>query len=188
MLAFTRGAQKEVTNRKGDPLCSTMISNLASEGVRTVWIKELVTEQIRAGRNIMLLSDRLDHLVTLHGMLVEDNPGVNIVQVVGGTKADVRDAAFVNASVILSTYHYASEGIDIPRLDTLFLATPRGTIEQSVGRILRPFPGKKKPLVIDIKDPFSMFEGMSWKRHRYYRSQNYNVVFEDDVCNHGESQ
>ena len=181
VLTFTRGAQKEVVNRKGDPLCSTMISNLATEGLRTVWIKELVNEQVVLRRNIMVLSDRLDHLVALHGMLVEDNPGVNIVQVVGGTKAEHRDAAFSSASVILSTYHYASEGIDIPRLDTLVLATPRGTIEQSVGRILRPFPGKKKPLVIDVKDPFSMFEGMSWKRHRYYKAQNYNIVFSSDV-------
>ena len=177
MHTYTTGAQKEVVNRKGDPMCSTMITNLSADGARTVEIKELIGEQIMAQRNIMVLSDRLAHLVTLHAMLVEDYPEVLIMQVVGGTKAAERDRAFELARVILSTYHYASEGIDIPRLDTLVLATPRGTIEQSVGRILRPFANKQSPLVIDVKDPFSMFEGMSWKRHRYYKSQKYTIVF-----------
>lgn len=158
-------------------MCSTMITNLSADGARTVEIKELIGEQIVTGRNIMVLSDRLSHLVALHKMLVEDYPDVLIMQVVGGTKAAERDRGFELARVILSTYHYASEGIDIPRLDTLVLATPRGTIEQSVGRILRPFANKQSPLVIDVKDPFSMFEGMSWKRHRYYTSQKYTIVF-----------
>ena len=181
ILTFTRGAEKEVLNRKGDAMCSVMVTNIATEGLRTVWVKELVTEQIQAGRNIMVLSDRLDQLAVLKTMLIEDHPGVVIAQVVGGTKAAERDIGFTQARVILSTYHYASEGIDIPRLDTLILATPRGTIEQSVGRILRPFPNKKCPLVIDIKDPFSMFQGMSWKRHKYYKSQQYNIAFANDV-------
>lgn len=186
ILTFTRGAEKEVLNRKGDAMCSVMVTNIASEGLRNVWVKELVTEQIQAGRNIMVLSDRLDQLALLKTMLKEDHPEVVIAQVVGGTKAAERDIGFTQARVILSTYHYASEGIDIPRLDTLILATPRGTIEQSVGRILRPFPNKKCPLVIDIKDPFSMFQGMSWKRHKYYKSQKYNIAFINDVEDEGD--
>jgi superfamily II DNA or RNA helicase len=181
IVKFTRGAEREVLDRKGNPMCSTMITNLASDGPRTVLIKELVSKQIVTGRNVIVLSDRLDQLGVLKTMLVEDHPDAVIAQVVGGTKPAARDHGFEHASVILSTYHYASEGIDIPRLDTLVLATPRGTIEQSVGRILRPFATKKRPRVIDVKDPFSMFEGMSWKRHRYYKSQNYNVQFTDDV-------
>jgi superfamily II DNA or RNA helicase len=187
ILTFTRGIEKEVLNRKGDAMCSVMVTNIASEGLRTVWVKELVGEQICAGRNIMVLSDRLDQLGVLKEMLVEDHPDVVIAQVVGGTKAAERDMGFERARVILSTYHYASEGIDIPRLDTLILATPRGTIEQSVGRILRPFANKQRPLVIDIKDPFSMFQGMSWKRHKYYKSQQYNISFANDVENDQES-
>jgi superfamily II DNA or RNA helicase len=61
------------------------------------------------------------------------------------------------------------------------MATPRGNVEQTVGRILRPFPGKPTPLVLDVKDPFSLFNGMGWKRHRYYKSQGYKTVFALDV-------
>ena len=42
-----------------------------------------------------------------------------------------------NKSVVLGTYNMASEGMDIPSLDTVILASPRSDIRQSIGRILR---------------------------------------------------
>jgi superfamily II DNA or RNA helicase len=180
ILTYTRGLQREITNRRGDVMCSTMVSNLALDVVRTRYVRDLVLEQARQNRNVMVLSDRLDQLVALEDMLVRDAPTLVVARVVGGTKAAARDDGFQNATVILSTYHYASEGLDIPRLDTLVMATPRSSIEQSVGRILRPFANKPRPRVIDVKDPFSLFEAMSWKRHRYYKSQNYAIRFAAD--------
>lgn len=175
-ITYTRGAQEELTNRKGDPLCSTMLSNIALDETRTAWIASLIREQVGRERNIIVLSDRLEQLAALEQLLSD----VSVARVVGGTKAKDRDAGFA-AQVILSTYHYASEGIDIPRLDTLVMATPRGAVEQTVGRILRPFPNKKEPLVLDVKDPFSLFEGMAWKRFKYYKDQEYKVFRRDDV-------
>jgi len=180
ILTYTRGLQREITNRRGDVMCSTMVSNLALDVVRTRYVRDLVLEQARQNRNVMVLSDRLEQLVALEDMLVRDAPTLVVARVVGGTKAAARDDGFQNAAVILSTYHYASEGLDIPRLDTLVMATPRSSIEQSVGRILRPYANKPRPRVIDVKDPFSLFEAMSWKRHRYYKSQNYAIRFAAD--------
>lgn len=180
ILTYTRGLQREITNRRGDVMCSTMVTNLALDVVRTRYVRDLVLEQARQNRNVMVLSDRLEQLVALQDMLVCDAPTLVVARVVGGTKAAARDDGFQNAAVILSTYHYASEGLDIPRLDTLVMATPRSSIEQSVGRILRPYANKPRPRVIDVKDPFSLFEAMSWKRHRYYKSQNYAIRFAAD--------
>ena len=180
ILTYTRGLQREITNRRGDVMCSTMVSNLALDVVRTRYVRDLIIEQARQNRNVMVLSDRLDQLGALQDMLARDAPTLVVARVVGGTKAAARDDGFQNAAVILSTYHYASEGLDIPRLDTLVMATPRSSIEQSVGRILRPFANKPRPRVIDVKDPFSLFEAMSWKRHRYYKSQNYAIRFAAD--------
>ena len=39
--------------------------------------------------------------------------------------------------IILGTYSMASEGMDIPKLNTIFLASPKSDVVQSVGRILR---------------------------------------------------
>ena len=42
-----------------------------------------------------------------------------------------------NMKVIFGTYPMASEGLDIPSLNTLLLVTPKSNVVQSVGRILR---------------------------------------------------
>ena len=35
--------------------------------------------------------------------------------------------------IILGTYNMVSEGFDLPKLDTLFLLTSKGDVQQSVG-------------------------------------------------------
>jgi superfamily II DNA or RNA helicase len=70
---------------------------------------------------------------------------------------------------VLATSQYAKEGLDIPALDTLFLATPMGDVEQAVGRILRPFEGKKDPVVVDFRDDkVTMFARMGEMRDKLY--------------------
>ena len=39
--------------------------------------------------------------------------------------------------VMLGTFSMASEGMDIPKLNTIVLASPKSDVIQSVGRILR---------------------------------------------------
>jgi superfamily II DNA or RNA helicase len=180
VITYSRGDEEELLNRQGKPLCSTMLTNLAADAVRTRLIHDVIVNYAAMGRNIIVLSDRLDQLTALGDMLLATDPTMSVAKVVGGTKAKDREAGF-DARILLSTYHYASEGIDIPRLDTLVMATPRGNIEQTVGRILRPHPTKQQPLVVDIKDPFSLFTGMAWKRHAYYKAQHYFVTRECDV-------
>lgn len=186
VITYTRGAEEELLNRQGKPLCSTMLTNLAGDTVRTALLRDVVVNYYAHGRNIIVLSDRLDQLALLHDMLLTLDPHMSVAKVVGGTKAKDREQGF-GARVLLSTYHYASEGIDIPRLDTLLMATPRGNVEQTVGRILRPHPSKQQPLVVDIKDPFSLFTGMAWKRHAYYKQHKYYVSRERDVEGDDES-
>jgi predicted helicase len=73
----------------------------------------------------------------------------------------------------------ASEGMDIPKLDTIILSTPKSDIIQSVGRILRKKPEDRIyiPLIIDINDNFSMFINQSKKRLKYYKKCSYNILF-----------
>lgn len=173
-LTYTRGAEKELKNRAGNPLASRMLSMIASDVVRNRWLTSLMITCAHEGRKIIVLSDRLDQLLFFERRLRETDDSITVGRVVGGMKAAQRDEGF-EATIILSTYQFASEGIDIPRLDTLIMASPRGNIEQSLGRILREHTDKKTPLVIDVKDPFSLFEPMSWKRFAYYKKQKYCV-------------
>ena len=56
---------------------------------------------------------------------------------------------------LFATYALAREGLDIPRLDRLFMVTPHqhsSVITQSIGRIARSFDGKGEPVVYDYVD------------------------------------
>lgn len=182
VLTYTRGEEKEVLNRQGNPMCSTMITDVSGDVTRNKWILSLITRYVTTeDRKIIVLGDRLNQLVAFEQELTETlPPNITVGRVVGGMSAAKRDAGFA-CTVLLSTYKYASEGIDIPRLDTLVMATPRATIEQTLGRILRPHPDKQTPLVLDIKDSFSLFEAMAWKRHNYYKKCHYNIFRGTDV-------
>lgn len=76
--------------------------------------------------------------------------------------------------VVLGTHQLASEGLDIPDLNTEIIATSRTDVEQGVGRILRKYH-KIRPLVIDIIDDFGNFKAQSYSRNKLYKSENYVI-------------
>ena len=70
--------------------------------------------------------------------------------------------------------------MDIPKLNTIVLASPKSDVVQSIGRILREKEEVRKfhPLVIDIKDThpnLAMFEKQCEKRIIYYKKSNHNI-------------
>lgn len=78
--------------------------------------------------------------------------------------------------VIFATFDMAKEGLDIPRLDTLVLGSPAENTIQCMGRILREFPGKKNPIVIDVFDDCVAFRGEIWSRVRQYSETGARVT------------
>ena len=96
-------------------------------------------------RYMLVLSDRLRQLWLLRDWLHARS--ISTHAAVGGCTA-TPDMAL--RPVILATYQYASEGMDVPLLNTCVMASPRVDVKQSVGRILRA--SGNRPLVVDIVD------------------------------------
>ena len=71
----------------------------------------------------------------------------------------------------------ASEGMDIPKLNTCILASPKSDVEQSVGRIFREKACDRThhPLIVDIIDDFSLFVKQAEKRQTLYRKMNFKL-------------
>tara|TARA_B110000046_G_scaffold70199_1_gene78176 strand:- start:411 stop:1265 length:855 start_codon:yes stop_codon:yes gene_type:complete len=67
------------------------------------------------------------------------------------------------------------QGLDIPRLDTLVMATPKGDVVQAIGRIQRQHPEKQVPLVIDVVDTYSIFNLLRWKRWKSYKTGQFQT-------------
>ena len=82
------------------------------------------------------------------------------------------------STVILASYGMASEALDIPTLNTLFMVTPRRNIQQSVGRILRA-KTETEPLIVDIVDQLPSFNSQGMHRRKYYKKLNYNIKLFD---------
>lgn len=141
--------------------------------------RQVVEQLVRAaqvGRKILILSERLHHLDLLRElfdrMWTKATDGLPLPShglYVGGMDEDALRAS-AGCQLIFATSQMVSEGLDIPALDTLALTTPLSDIEQAVGRILRPFPDKREPIVIDFIDRCpSKFERMADMRERQYR-------------------
>jgi len=174
----------EYMKRKGKQTINIakMINNLCdvSGGAdfRTDLVMHTVINALDEGRHIIVLSDRRDHLKSM-GKLLKENTGVKVGYMVGGIKpGDI--AAASACRVIMATYAYCSEGLDIPSLDTCVFATPRSDIVQCVGRILRYHPSKCVPLVIDFVDDSPVFHGQAEKRMEYYRKLQASITYFDE--------
>jgi len=127
----------------------------------------------------LVLADRVKQMNYLQSKLGYGNV------IDGKTKKEVREKRIQEVregkeKVLFATYGLAKEGLDIPRLDRLILASPhrdKATIIQAIGRIERKFEGKKEPICYDLVDPMQYFEGMYKNRKSYYR-ENGNKIKE----------
>ena len=154
---------------------SRMVSDLSEAQERSLLLATCIREKVQEGRYVIVLSDRRHHLLTLEALL--GGFGLSCKFMVGGQKTRKSDGG---ERVILATYAFTSEGVDIPSLDTAVFATPRSDVVQTTGRILRNFPGKKTPLVVDFVDSPFVFRNQFRKREVYYGSLGAKVEYLDE--------
>ena len=175
---------KVETTFQGKPCVPKMINNICNYVERTDLIIKQLLPLYDEGRCILILSDRRNHLLDIETSLKKHD--IECGYYVGGMKPQgLRDAQEKN--VILGTFSMASEGMDIPKLNTMILASPKSDIVQSVGRILRQKKETRMfvPLIIDINDEFSTFKNQSKKRLAYYNRCKYDInIYDLDGTNY----
>ena len=141
---------------------------------RTEYILNLIKECYNCNRKILVLTDRKAHCEFMYTQLKESH---SIGLYYGGMKQEELKKSN-ECKIIIATYQMASEGYDNPSLDTLILASPKGNVEQSVGRILRR-KNENPALVIDINDCISIFNNWNRKRQSFYKSKNFTILFKN---------
>ena len=161
------------------PCMPRMINNISDCIHRNLFINDLIKTEYNIGRKILVLGDRREYLNRTEKW-IKENIDPNIVgQYVGGMKpSELRDSQ--EKDIILGTYSMASEGMDIPKLNTIVLASPKSDVVQSVGRILREKADVRKfhPLIIDFSDihpNLSVFSKQCDKRISFYKKNNYEI-------------
>jgi superfamily II DNA or RNA helicase len=148
---------------------TTLICNMHE---RNKLIIDKITDLAAAGHKVILLSDRRSHCKTLKDML--STAGIEGALYLGGMKnADLELSK--EKDVLFATYSMAKEGLDIPELDALILATPRSDVIQACGRILH---GKTdlSPIIVDIVDNWPIGNAQFRKRQIYYKKAGFTVT------------
>jgi len=161
----------------GQPNLVSCVNNICSYKPRTILIIDILTSILKEepNRKILILSERKNQLKDLEDLIKEKELG-SYGYYIGGMRMSDLDIS-ATKQIILATYQMSSEGLNIPTLNTLILASPISDIQQSVGRILREKKEDRKyiPLCIDIFDELSVMKFKGYKRLKYYQSNNYLI-------------
>lgn len=182
-------AVKKQTIRNGVPSVfnmnsfpkATQLGFISKNEFRCRLIAQDVVKALQAGRNPLVMSERLEILEKVAGYVFELGQkalGRNIQNgFYIGKKTEQELAKAAESEVVYATLQLAQEGIDIPRLDTLMLTTPISDPEQTIGRVTRNVPGKKTPMVVDYVDfQLSNFKGIFYSRLKLYKRLGWNVI------------
>jgi superfamily II DNA or RNA helicase len=160
---------------------SRMLSELAEEKARNQVLLRIASFLVHVkNRCIIILSERTQQLEQMLLDLTREPFNVDISMIglsIGKIKRPRRQEIYSNEQyrIILTTYQLAREALDVPRLDTLIMATPTSDVVQAIGRILREYPNKKVPLVLDIADILEGFLSSTNTRKRYYKKEGYQI-------------
>jgi superfamily II DNA or RNA helicase len=137
------------------------------------------------GREILVLSERLDHLALLADCLGAYTDCLFVLKGGLGKKQlktimeHIQNVPSGSNRIILATGKYLGEGFDLPCLDTLFLVFPfswKGTLIQYAGRLNRSARGKTEIRIYDyVDEKVPVLQRMFKRRMKGYRDLGFTI-------------
>ena len=172
---------RECLNTDGTLNYTKLINYLCEDTYRCTLIRNHIIRE--SDKSCLILSDRLEHLETLMNLLPSQMRD-KAVMISGKMttkkgKAEreqaLEDMRTGEKKYLFATYSLAKEGLDIPCLERLFMATPQkdyAVITQSIGRIARTCEGKADPICYDFVDDIGYLVKNYKKRCTTYKKNN----------------
>jgi superfamily II DNA or RNA helicase len=187
---ITHNTSFQVTNAESaSQNIQELFGKLWNNEPRNEMIVDNICESIANRRQILVLSERKDHLEIFEEKL--ENHCSNIFTLKGGIgkkqfkeiMENIESLDSDQSLIILATGKYLGEGFDLPRLDTLFMTFPiswKGTISQYAGRLHREYFTKSEVIIHDYIDHhipvlIKMFD----KRQKGYKALGYEISHVD---------
>jgi len=174
--------RKAAGGREETTFLATFLNLLVKVEPRNEWLVSEMLAACAKGRKIFILSARREHLDILRSMFHSGCSGRYTSGFYVGQMKQADLDASAQCDAIFGTYSMAAEGLDIPAMDTLYLATPMADVEQATGRILRNHDGKKTPVVVDPVDDIPLCLDWGKKRLKQYERLGYNVKVAPDYA------
>lgn len=183
------GISRGCLNTDGTLNYTKLINYLCENDQRNDLIHECITAE--SDKSCLILSDRLEHLesmisvlpsrmrdkaVMISGKMTTKKGKAEREQALGDMRTGKKKYLF-------ATYSLCKEGLDIPRLERLFLTTPQSdyaVITQSIGRIARTFEGKANPIAYDFVDNIGYLQKRYKKRCATYKKNDCYFMGENE--------
>jgi superfamily II DNA or RNA helicase len=150
----------------------TISKILVFDTARNKMIIDDILTQVDEKKQILVLTERKEHISVLNLYLKERFETITIS---GDDSESLRKSKIAQIKmghfqIVISTGQYFGEGMDINKLDCLFLVYPfafEGKLIQYIGRIQR---SENAPVIFDYRDSkIDYFEKLFKQRNRYYR-------------------
>lgn len=138
----------------------------------------LADKYAREGHKVIIVSERVDFLKECNQLSNEPSD-----LIIGETKDRdevIRKVFDEEITQVWGTQSMVSEGLSINPLSCLILATPLNNmplLEQLIGRVIREYPGKIKPVVVDIRLEGNTVSRQYNNRLGHYMKEGYEIKF-----------
>lgn len=155
-------------------LWTAIYQALANDPYRNALLLDLILRDLATGHTVLVLCRLKEHCgalaraVTAAGHHAEPLTSDRTRK----TRAQILDSFRSQDLHCVTATSLADEGLDVPRLDRVVLASPvrsATATEQRLGRLLRPSPGKAPAVLYDFIDNLGCLKAQAAARRRVYR-------------------
>lgn len=153
---------------------AALITDCTENPERNRVIANEINFAISENGTTLVLSERVHHLELLAGMC-HYKYGILSTAKKSERQDLLRQLSEGEISVLFATYAIAKEGLDIPCLRNLVMASPvkdEITVTQSAGRVMRKYPDKECGVIWDFEDNMRMLQNWLKKRMSIYEKLN----------------
>ena len=169
-------ANKDIFDTSGRIIFTSLISDLATDSDRNKQVLNIINSL--KGYTIVI-SERTSQLEELQ----KQTP--NSIYINGKTPKKQREKQIEEFrqgkhKVLFATYSLVAEGLDIPILENLIMASPvkdERLVIQAIGRCQRPCEGKEKANIYDLVDDVSMLDKFTRKRKSVYKKEGWDILW-----------
>jgi len=138
----------------------------------------LADKYAREGHKVIVVSERVEFLKDC--CEASNEPSDLIIGETKDRDSVIKKIFDEEITQVWGTQSLVSEGLSINPLSCIILATPLNNmplLEQLIGRIIREYPGKQKPVIVDIKlDGNTVYRQFN-NRLGHYMKEGYQIKF-----------
>ncbi len=176
MLKTTYNTEnKDIFDNTGRIVFSSLISDLALDYDRNRQVLDIIN---KLDSYTIVISERTSQLEKLHKQ-VDNSIYINGKTPKKKREQEIEEFRQGKHKVLFATYSLVAEGLDIPILENLVMASPvkdERLVIQAIGRCQRPSGDKKIANIYDLVDDVSILYKFTQKRKSVYKKEGWEIL------------